>query len=208
MATFGGGQTLLGLGITSASGFATLTSSTSESALRTQTITLDGQQVTFNIGDRYPVITGRYTASTNPPANTPQMQYINLGLELEVTAVVHTDDELTMTFKASNSVITGTSENEIPIIANRVFNGTTRMKFGEWAIIAGLAQAQATDSWSGFPLLSQLPWVGRAFRDNTKVDSTAEILVVVKPRLLSQPPWAEPSKEIYVGTESTPVSVY
>ena len=59
--TFGGGATLLGLGIADAAAFATLTKTSSDTSLRSEMVVLDGQAASMHVGDHYPVISGSFT---------------------------------------------------------------------------------------------------------------------------------------------------
>ena len=58
--TFGGGASLIGLGITSAQLFANVAKGNSSTVLDSQLIALDGQASSMHIGQRYPIITNSY----------------------------------------------------------------------------------------------------------------------------------------------------
>ena len=68
--SFGGGKTLLGIGIMDASMLAQLTSSKSKVLLGAQLRGLDKQPATMHIGDRYPVITAAYLGTTSGTGTT------------------------------------------------------------------------------------------------------------------------------------------
>lgn len=65
--TFGGGASLIGLGITSAQLFATASKSSSQTVLSSELVALDGQAASLHIGDRYPIITNSYLGSPTSP---------------------------------------------------------------------------------------------------------------------------------------------
>ncbi len=208
-ATFGGGATLLGVGIADAQAFAMLSRASTDSLLRSQMIALDGQQVTLHIGDRYPIVTGRYgSPNGGTTGSTPQVQYTDLGLILQVTPVVQADGEMSLTVSAEYNVLGATQANGIPIISNRKFDGLVRLKQGEWGIVAGIATASASDTVSGIPLLADIPWVGQFFRKNVQVRDSGQILIVLKPHLVNLPPWETPTKPLYIGTETKLISVF
>ena len=58
--TFGGGASMLGLGVTSARLFATASKSNSETILQSELVAQDGQPASMHIGDRYPIVTNSY----------------------------------------------------------------------------------------------------------------------------------------------------
>lgn len=79
----------------------------------------DGQKATLKIGSRVPVATGSFQAGVgvgvtgssgvvNPLVNT-QFQYIDVGVNIEVTPRVHPDGEVSMKLTVDVSQITGTS---------------------------------------------------------------------------------------------------
>jgi len=98
--------------------------------------------------------------------------------------------------------------NGIPIISTRKFQGTARLQDGEWAVFSGLTINNTLNEISGIPGLSQIPWVGRIFRENHDTHDSGEILVVLKPRLLSLPAWEDPAGPMYVGSETKPLTLY
>jgi general secretion pathway protein D len=71
--TFGGGASVIGLGVTSAQLFATASKSSSETVLHSQLLALDGQAASMHIGDKYPIITNSYLGSgaTSPTTGYP-----------------------------------------------------------------------------------------------------------------------------------------
>jgi Flp pilus assembly secretin CpaC len=62
--TFGGGKSLLGIGIMNASLVAQMTKGTSTTLLDTQLRSLNAQAASMHIGDRYPVVSSEYVNST------------------------------------------------------------------------------------------------------------------------------------------------
>lgn len=193
------GTSWFGLGLANAGAFATLGRSSTESSLRSQLVSLDGQQAQLHIGDRYPVITGLSGFGTT---SVPIVQFQDLGLNLSITPTVHSGGEMTLVIEADYNVLGGASNNGIPIISQRKFSGTVRAKADEWAVIAGLAVSQNSFTSNGIAGLGELPGIGRIFRKDTTTDDSSQILIVLKPRLLSQPAWETPSEPFWMGTET------
>ncbi len=207
--TFGGGKTYTGVGISSAAVFATMTKAWGQSMMKSQMMTVAGQPVTFHVGDRYPILTSGYfgtvTGNTGngvtytPP---PSFQFEDLGVSIKVTPQVHGMDEMTLEIEAEFKLLSGTALNNIPIISNRKFNSRVRIRNGEWAIMAGLTTQTDSLSFNGPWGLSQLPFFGKFFRNNTRSLDENDSVLVLKPHLLSLPASEEPVKGFYVGTES------
>ena len=66
---FGGGASLLGLGITSAQLFATVSNSNSESIFHAQVVAVDGLPASLHVGEKYPIITHGYFGNTSRQRN-------------------------------------------------------------------------------------------------------------------------------------------
>jgi general secretion pathway protein D len=210
--TFGGGKSMFGLGVTDATLMATLSRGSTESVLRTQVVTADGQPATIHVGDRYPIITNGYYGQTTgtgtvytPP---PTVQFQDLGLSLKVTPSVHEAGEMTLDVDAQYAVLGAATSNAIPIISNQKFQGKVRLADGEWAVIAGLSEADTGDNFTGTWGLANLPWIGRLLRQNNITKNSSEVLILLKPRLVNLPPWEFPTQTLWVGTESKPLAVY
>jgi hypothetical protein len=211
-ATFGGGATFLGIGITGAQALATVSLSTSDSIFRTEVVTVDGQAASLKVGDRYPIITSAYIGAggTSQLATgiTPGVQFQDLGLILKITPTVQGNGEITLDVDAEQNALNGAANNGIPVITTRHFQGITRLVDGESAVLAGLMQTSVSEDRSGIVGLSSIPLLGRLFTTVTKAEQVGETLIVLKPHLVSLPPWETPTPTLWVGTETKPVSVY
>src|SRR5262249_27887742 len=143
---FGGGKTLIGIGIQSTSLIAQLSRSTEKILLDTELRSLSGQKATIHIGQKYPIITGGYGTATIASGQSgitpaPSFTYQDLGLSLTATPFVHNSKDVSLDVEAQFQVLTGQSINGLPIISNKSMKNITRLKFGEWAIIGGLMNA-------------------------------------------------------------------
>jgi type II secretory pathway component GspD/PulD (secretin) len=212
---FGGGATFLGLGISEASAMATLSKSSVVSLLKSQIVTVDGMPGSLHVGNRYPLISASYsgvgtsagTGTTTPLA--PTVNYTDLGLTLKVTPSVHEDGEVTLDLETQFSVLgAGSSISGIPIIASRKYNGKVRLRNGEWAVVAGLVQTTDSDTQNGIAGLANIPFLGKLLSQNSRERDSTEILLVLKPHLVTVPPWEYVSNPIWVGSENKPVSLF
>ena len=210
-ATFGGGATFMGIGITSASAFATLDRSLAESMVHADISGLDGQAASFKIGDRYPIITSAFIGdggTGQATGLTPAVQFQDLGLILKITPTVQGNGEITLDVDAEQNALSGSVNNDIPVITSRHFQGITRLVEGEWAVISGLMTTTVSENRSGIPGLSSIPFLGRLFTKTTKVENVGQTLIVLKPHIISLPPWETPTPVLWVGTENKPLSIY
>jgi general secretion pathway protein D len=159
-ATFGGGATFLGIGIADAAAFATVSRSSSDAIFRADVTALDGQAASLKVGDRYPILTSAYIGPNGAGANTgipPAVQFQDLGLILKMTPTVQANGEVSLDMDAQQNALNGASNNGIPVITSRHFQGLTRLVDGESAVIAGLMQSSISENRTGFPGISRPP---------------------------------------------------
>jgi hypothetical protein len=209
--TFGGGATLMGLGIVNSTFFATLSNSKSDTLLSSQIVALDGQAATFHVGDRYPIITSSFSGTAGTPQATafaPTTQFVDLGLVLKITPTVHQDMEVTLDVDAEFKALGSGSFNGIPVIDSRQYQGKVRLKDGEWAVVAGMLSTTEADTHTGIFGISDLPWIGGLFTHHVHERDRSETLVVLKPHLVSLPPWDYVTPTLWTGSETRPASPF
>jgi general secretion pathway protein D len=181
---------------------------------------VDGQDAKLRIGDRVPVATGSFQAGVgvgatgaggsivNPLVNT-QFQYLDVGVIVDVTPRIHSDNrEVSLKLSVEVSSVTG-SQNiggiNQPVISTRKIEHDVRLQDGEVNILGGLVQRTNTRSISGWPGLSQIPFL-RYFTSEEHVENEdQEVLIVVTPRIIRIPNiTAENLRGIASGTDTNP----
>jgi general secretion pathway protein D len=208
--TFGAGRTLIGLGVAQAQALFNQSISSTRTLYRAQVRSVDNQSVTFHVGEKYPVITQGFFGSVNsaqqgqtfqPP---PSFTFENLGVALKITPHVHGADGITLAVESSFELLTGSAVNGIPIFGQRQMNNQVRLLNDEWAVVAGITGASRSKTQSGFWGLSQLPLVGNLFKQTSKDNESSNVLIAIRPRLLSLPPDQVLTPRVRVGTETRP----
>ena len=198
---------LFSIGLGAANALANFSESIGRTILKTDLRTTDAQAASFHIGDRYPILTGSYSAGT-----TVQSQYLpaapftfeNLGLTLKITPHVHGMDEISVDLESEYELLTGQTVNGNPVISSRKLTAVVRLQNDEWGLIAGLVLQNNTRSTSGTVGLSQIPILGHLFEQKNKQNDDSEILILMKPRLLSLPGEQKAMQQIRVGSEARP----
>lgn len=172
----------------------------------------DGQKATLKIGDRVPVATGSFqagvgagSAGVSPLVNT-QFQYIDVGVNLDVTPRVHPDDEISLKLKVEVSSVTGTESIggiDQPIISQRTVDHDIRLKDGEVNVLGGLLQRTESNSVNGWPGVAQLPFFRYFFSDNKKEIQDDEVLIVLTPHIIRLPSITEDNlRRLAAGTDT------
>ena len=125
---------------------------------------MDGQPAKLRIGDRVPVATGSFQAGVgvgstagsgfvNPLVNT-QFQYIDVGVNVDITPRVHPNHEVSLKVSVEVSSVTGQTNIggiQQPIISQRKIDHEIRLKEGEASILGGLVEKTDTKSINGWP---------------------------------------------------------
>ncbi len=206
LSALGAAAKLYTLGITGAQFLAQSSRSSGFSLFRTNLRSLDGQEVSLHVGDRYPIITGRMTSSggTGQLIIPPAVTFEDLGLVLKVTPHVNDGGELTLTLDAEFKALSGQVIEELPVIVNRKLQSTVRLREGEWAIVAGLLNSSEARTAGGLAGFSRIPIAGPLFSKNTRDVSTDQVLVVLKPTIFQVAPRAISSQAVATGSEPRP----
>lgn len=195
--TFGGGFTYLGLGVASSQLLATWSRSSGQSVLKAEIRAMDGQAANFHAGDKYPLQTMGFFGVVTPGEEVyrppPTFNFEDLGLVLKITPKIHDSREVTLEVEAEFKMLGSTSFNGIPVIGNRKFVTRVRLGFDQTAVIAGLVNGSRSTARTGF-----IPLIGRVTKDQDE----NELVLTIKPKLLSVPPTEIATKPIFIGAES------
>src|SRR6266436_7668843 len=152
---------------------------------------LDGQKATLKIGDRVPVATGSFQpgiggVGINPLVNT-QFQYLDVGVNIDITPRVHAGREVTLKISLDISSVTGQSNIggiSQPIIGQRKIEHEIRLKEGEVNILGGILENQDIRSLNGIPGLAQIPILKYLFAQSNVEHKENEIVFALIPHII------------------------
>jgi general secretion pathway protein D len=195
---------------------ALLTDSTTKIIQNPEVRSVDGQPAKLRIGDRVPVATGSFQAGVgvgstggagfvNPLVNT-QFQYIDVGVNLDITPRVHPNHEVSLKVSVEVSSVTGQATIggiQQPIISQRKIDHDIRLKEGEASVLAGLITKTNTKSLNGWPGLAKVPLLRYLFSEDSNNVEDDEILVILTPRIVRMPDWTRANlRPLYSGSET------
>jgi hypothetical protein len=204
--TFGAGKTLFGFGLLDAQVVATLSRATGQTLFQTKLRSLDGQPASILVGEKYPVVTAKQLlpAGTTQAFYPPSFNFVDLGLTVKATPHVHGADEMTLDLDTSFKALTGQAYDEIPVISDRSLQTQVRLKNGEWTVVGGLMTASQAKSISGLAGLSRVPVLNRVLGEHTRDDNENQVLLLIRPSLVTLPPGELPTTAIPAGPETRP----
>ena len=179
---------------------------------------IDGQPAKLRVGDRVPVATGSFQAGVgvgstagagfvNPLVNT-QFQYIDVGVNVDITPHVHANRDISL--KVSAEVSSVTSQVSIggiqqPIISQRKIEHEIRLKEGEVSILGGLFERVDSKTLNGWPGLGNIPIIRYLFSSENVEHQETETLIVLIPHIVRMPDWTRANlRALYSGTETNP----
>lgn len=137
------------------------------------------------IGERVPVIT---TTSTSTGFVSESINYVDVGLKLDVEPTIYLDDEVAIkvNLEVSNIVreLVSRSGSQAYQIGTRGASTVLRLKDGETQVLAGLISDEERNTANKVPLLGEMPILGRLFGSQKDDATRSEILLAITPRVV------------------------
>ena len=137
------------------------------------------------IGDRVPVIT---TTSTSTGFVSESVNYVDVGLKLDVEPTIYLDDEVAIKINLEVSSLvrevlskSGTLSYQI---GTRGASTVLRLKDGETQTLAGLINDEDRSTANKVPGFGELPVLGRLFGSQKDDGQSNEILLSITPRVV------------------------
>jgi general secretion pathway protein D len=153
---------------------------------RPQVMATDNQLATINVGQFVPVILG---TSLSVGVSQQNVQYINVGVGLEVVPKITPDNRVIMRVRPNisqispNTVALGNGA-QAPIFDQQVVETTVIAADGETVAIGGLIVRNNGRNENKIPWLGDLPVLGTLFRYRTQSKEKRELLVILTPRIV------------------------
>ena len=143
------------------------------------------QSAKILIGERVPVFTTTATANVG---TSESVNYLDVGLKLDIEPTISLDDEVSMklALEVSNilETITRTSGTQAYRLGTRNTSTTLRVRDGETNILAGLIQRDERRSNNGVPGLNEVPVLSKLFGRGQDSDTRTEIVLLVTPHIV------------------------
>jgi len=165
----------------------------------------DREKAKILIGDKVPVVT---TTTTPNGFLSENVQYLDVGLKLDVEPEIHLRDEIGLKLGLEVSSLVGSVKTatggQAYQIGTRTITTSLRLKDGETQVLAGLiSDADRTDA-NRVPFLGDVPLLGRLFSSQKDDRQKTEIVMAITPHLIRNIQRRSPSAETFwSGTDAT-----
>ncbi|HEY5094498.1 MAG TPA: secretin N-terminal domain-containing protein, partial [Candidatus Eremiobacteraceae bacterium] len=140
---------------------------------------LDNQPASLLVGTQYPIV------YFDPKAGNFQVNYVDIGVKVNITPIINSDGYITTTLHAERSTITGLVQT-FPILDQREANSTLRVKDGDTIVLGGMLDDETTKSLSKIPLLGDIPIFGAFFRSVQTTKLHNEVVFLITPHIVAE----------------------
>ncbi|MCX5704326.1 MAG: secretin and TonB N-terminal domain-containing protein [Candidatus Omnitrophica bacterium] len=177
---------------------------------RPQILAVNNQEAKILVGTRDAYITQTTSQSTNTVQVADQVQFVDVGVKLNVTPTIGKDGFITMKIKTevSSSEALTINSNRIPIVSTSESDTVVKIKDGVMVMIAGLMKEEKSETIHGIPVLSRLPLLGGLFGSRVSQNpKRTELVIFLTPHLISGDMPAEKIEAIGKVVENIPAKL-
>ena len=150
-------------------------------------VTLDNEEARILVGSNIPFITGAATgvaSSTSNPFQTIQRQ--DIGVTLNVKPRINEQQSIILDIEQTIESITAAAVGAADIITNkRNIKTSVRLDNEQVLVLGGLISDEVQQNEKKVPLLGDVPILGRLFRSTSIKATKNNLLVFIRPVILS-----------------------
>jgi len=147
----------------------------------------NNEEAKIHIGDTIPYIISTTTGSGDNAVTSEDVRFVDVGLKLVVMATINDEDYVTMRLKPEISTVVGyiTSKGGgIPQINKTEVETSVIVKDGMTIIMGGLKADTKSHVKKGFPVLMDIPILGKMFSATSDSIQKTEIVIFITPHIV------------------------
>lgn len=141
-------------------------------------ITGDKQKATILSGTEIP-----YQEASASGATTTQFK--EAVLKLDVTPQITPDNRIIMELSINKDSVGEITDTGIPTVDTTQLNTKVLAQDGETVVLGGIFETEQVNGQTKVPFLGDIPYIGRAFRKDLKVENKTELLIFITPRIMA-----------------------
>ena len=171
----------LGLGIIADIGFAQIKGEIFTMQSEGLTKTIDNPKV-FVLDNQEAKITSGTQIAYIGSGDNAGVELVDAALELTVTPQIVGDGNILIILSVSNNSPSGSGSN--PPISTLEIDTSLIVTDGDVVVIGGVFSNTESQSESKVPILGDIPFLGRLFRSDAKVDNQEQVLIFIAPKVV------------------------
>ncbi len=145
-------------------------------------VTLNNEMAKIHVGDSVPYV----TTTVQVGVQTQTVNFVEVGIKLEVTPTINVDRKITLKLKPEVSTFRFAPGATAPIISTRTADTIVMVNNADTIVIGGLISDEDRSSAQKIPFLSDLPVLGRLFRQDMNSKTRNELLVFITPVIIEE----------------------
>lgn len=151
-------------------------------------ITANQQEAVIRQGQEIGYVTFQNTAGA-AGTGTATVQFKDAVLELKVTPTITADNRVYLMINVKKDALAGyvtvPGNGQVPTIDTREINTSVLVDNGQTVVLGGIYEVNKANTITKVPGLGDIPGIGALFRNTSRTDTKAELLIFVTPRILS-----------------------
>ncbi len=152
----------------------------------------NNKKAKIHIGDRIPIV----TVTTNQGVTTDNVQYVDVGVKLNVEPLIHLDREVSLKINLEISSLgpatTTPSGSTVYQIGTRNAETELRLYDGESQVIGGLLNDEERETVVKVPFFGDIPVLGRLFSSIDTSGVKTDILLSITPHIVRNKEMLDP----------------
>ncbi|MGC1547987.1 MAG: type IV pilus secretin PilQ, partial [Rhodanobacter sp.] len=152
-------------------------------------ITANQQEAVIRQGQEIGYVTYQNSGTGAAGSGTATVAFKDAVLELKVTPTITADNRVYLAINVKKdalaSYITVPGSGQVPIINTQEVNTSVLIDNGQTVVLGGIYQVTKTNSVVKVPGLGDIPVLGALFRQTSRINDKAELLIFLTPRILN-----------------------
>ena len=151
-------------------------------------ITANQQEAVIRQGQEIGYVTTTNSTGTSG-SGTQTVAFKDAVLELKVTPTITADNRIYLLIQVTKDSLSGyvtVNGGQVPTINTSSVNTSALVDNGQTVVLGGIYEINNSDTIVKVPGLGDIPILGAFFRQSSRTNNKAELLIFVTPRILSQ----------------------
>lgn len=152
-------------------------------------ITANQQEAVIRQGQEIGYVTYQSSGGAGGGQGQATVQFKDAVLELKVTPTITADNRVYLMINVKKDALAGyvdaPGSGKIPTIDTREINTSVLVDNGQTVVLGGIYEVNKNNTVTKVPGLGDIPGIGILFRNTSRTDTKAELLIFVTPRILS-----------------------